>query len=99
MKLTKRELDILRTFFRGKPVKKAYVFGSYARDEADEGSDLDILLELDYTQHIGLGFVRMKLDLEEMLNKKVDLVSERAILQPLDSCIDKDKIVVYERQV
>ena len=43
---------------------KAYIFGSYARNEADVDSDIDLLVELDYCQRIGLGFVGMQNELE-----------------------------------
>jgi len=40
--------------FNGKPIKKAFIFGSYARMESDSNSDLDILVELDEGKIIGL---------------------------------------------
>ena len=58
---------------------KAYLFGSCARDEADDKSDIDILVELDYTQPIGLEFVQMQLDLQDLLNRRVDLLSQKTI--------------------
>lgn len=33
-------------YFKDKPVKKVYLFGSYARGEADEESDVDLTFEL-----------------------------------------------------
>jgi len=50
MHLSKEYKIKLYNFFSGKPVKKAYLFGSYARNEARNNSDIDILVELDYTQ-------------------------------------------------
>lgn len=69
----------INNFFRSKPVLRAYLFGSGARNESEENSDIDILVELDYSKPIGLEFVRMQLELEELLNKKVDLLSSRGI--------------------
>ena len=97
MKLNKREIEFLKTFFSTKPVKKAYVFGSYSRGDAGEQSDIDILVELDYTQHIGLGFVKMKNDLEDSLHKKVDLVSEPAVSRHILPFVNQDKQLIYER--
>ncbi len=39
---------ILQQYFVNKPVYKAYLFGSTARNEQDSKSDIDILVELDY---------------------------------------------------
>ena len=47
MHLTEQELEKIRSFFRTKPVLKAYLFGSYARGEADAESDVDLLVNLD----------------------------------------------------
>ena len=62
-----------------------------------KGSDIDILVDLDYTKHIGLGFVQMQDDLEQKLQKKIDLVSSKAISQYLLPYIEKDKVLIYER--
>ena len=84
--------------FARKPVKKAYLFGSYARETAlTETSDIDILVELDYSKHIGLGFIQMILDLEKMLNAKVDLVTTDGLSKYVKPFVEKDKILIYER--
>lgn len=84
-------------YFTDKPVLKAYLFGSYARSETGEDSDIDILVELDYSRPIGLEFVKMQLDLQEMLNRKVDLVTEKSMSKYIKPSVDKDKILIYER--
>jgi predicted nucleotidyltransferase len=67
--------NILQEFFAGKPVKKAYLFGSFARNEAKSNSDIDILVELDYEKLIGMKFFSFEPELEKLLNRKVDLVT------------------------
>ena len=88
---------MIQTYFESKPVLKAYLFGSYSRNEASDDSDIDILVDLDYSKHIGLGFVKMKLELEERLNKKIDLVSSKAVSQYIQPFINVDKQLIYER--
>ncbi len=97
MKLSANDIGIIKDFFAGKPVLKAYLFGSYSRDEADTNSDIDILVDLDYSQHIGLGFVQMKLDLEQQLQRTIDLVSSKAISQRILPFVNNDKQLIYER--
>jgi len=97
MKLRKEHIEKIRNFFRNKPVLKAYIFGSYARDEADDISDIDILVELDYSKKIGLEFVQMQLDLQELLQHKVDLLSEKALSKYIRPLIEKDKQLIYEK--
>jgi hypothetical protein len=89
MKLSNEEIKVIRDYFRDKPVARAFLFGSFSREDAAMSSDVDILVELDYTKHIGLGFLNMKFDLEDMLHKKIDLVSSNAV--------SNDKMMIYER--
>jgi predicted nucleotidyltransferase len=97
MQLSDNNKLIIQQFFTGQPVKRAYLFGSYARAEADKDSDIDILVELDYSKHIGLGFVQMQLDLEKMLQKKVDLVSAKGLSPHIYPFIEQDKQLIYAK--
>ena len=90
----KRQIE---DYFRNRPVLRAYLFGSEAREESEENSDIDILVELDYSRPIGLEFVKMQLDLEKLLNKKVDLLSSKGISRYIQPFIDQDKILIYEK--
>jgi predicted nucleotidyltransferase len=71
MNLTLNNKLIIQQFFAGKPVKKAYLFGSYARNEAGKNSDIDLLVELDHTQPIGMRFFAYQIELEKLLKIKV----------------------------
>jgi uncharacterized protein len=59
------------------PIQRLALFGSWARGDAREDSDVDILVEVDPS--IGLRFVDLGDQLEEALGRRVDLVSRRAI--------------------
>ena len=97
MQLSKAKIDQIKAYFRDKPVVKAYVFGSYARKEATGKSDVDILVELDYRHNLGLEFIQMKLDLEAMLKKEVDLVTTEGLSRRVKPIIEKDKVLIYAR--
>jgi hypothetical protein len=97
MQLSKNDIKTISDFFEDKPVLKAYLFGSYSRNEAKNNSDIDILVDLDYSQHIGLGFVKMKFDLEKKLNRTVDLISSKAVSKHIQPFIEKDKVLIYEK--
>lgn len=97
MELTASDIQIVKRYFSGKPVLRAYLFGSYSRGEADNNSDIDILVDLDYSKHIGLGFVTMQTELQQKLRKKIDLVSSKAISKYISPFIEKDKVLIYER--
>lgn len=95
--ISSKNIDKLRHFFAARPVKKAYLFGSYSRNEAKEDSDLDILVELDHSEPIGLKFFAYQIELEELLTMKVDLVSSEGLSKFVKPLVDKDKILIYER--
>jgi predicted nucleotidyltransferase len=97
MKLSTKDIQIVKDYFSGQPVIKAYLFGSFSRNEADHDSDVDILVDLDYSKHIGLGFVTMQSDLQQKLHKKIDLISSKAVSKFIKPFIDKDKVLIYER--
>lgn len=97
MELSTEEIKTIREYFKDKPVLKAFLFGSFSRQDAMEDSDVDILVELDYSQHIGLGFVNMKFDLEDKLQKTVDLVSSNSVSSHILPYINNDKKLIYER--
>ena len=50
MNLEHAKLESLKNYFNTQPVLKAYLFGSYVRGQADSDSDIDILVDLDYSQ-------------------------------------------------
>jgi len=66
-------------------VDKIGVFGSYARDEQNEDSDIDILVS--FSKPLGWEFFDLKDYLENELNTKVDLVSENALKTQLKNSI------------
>lgn len=97
MKLLAESITLIKNYFSTQPVLKAYLFGSFAEGIANEQSDIDLLVDLDYSQHIGMGFVQMKLDLEDQLQRKVDLVSSNGLSKHIAPFINKQKILIYER--
>ena len=97
MTLDDNKIESIKDFFKTRPVLKAYLFGSYVRGMADNKSDIDILVELDYSQKIGLQFIQMKLDLERLLNNKVDLVSSNGMSKYIKPLVDVEKRLIYAK--
>ena len=53
------------------------IFGSYCRGQQTENSDVDILVA--FEKPIGIEFIDLAIELEKLLNIKVDLVSKNGI--------------------
>ena len=69
------------------------IFGSYARGEARQGSDVDIVVKL--TKQDIFNIIGIKQDLEEILHVSVDVVSYRPSMDIfLKKCIDRDAVYV-----
>ena len=80
----KTRKDILRILGNTKPIltqrfplHRLALFGSYAREEQRDDSDVDILVDVDPS--IGLEFVTLAESIEEALGLPVDLISRRAV--------------------
>ncbi len=71
-------------------VKNIGIFGSYARNEETEDSDVDILVELE--EPIGLDLVELIFFLEEKLGKKVDLVTTKSLRSEFQEVISKEVV-------
>lgn len=97
MNLTGGKIKLIADYLSTRPVLRAYLFGSYVRGEADSNSDIDILVDLDYTQRIGLQFIQMRIDLGKLLNIKVDLVSSNGLSKYIRSRVEQERELIYAR--
>lgn len=69
--------QIVETLKKNK-IKKASIFGSFARGEDNKNSDVDVLIETKKGMSL-FGFVGIKLELEDKLGRKVDLVTYKSL--------------------
>jgi len=98
--LDKEEIKrVVSKYFANQPVLKAWLFGSFARDEQTPLSNVNILVALDRSQRIGLKYFGMWNDLEELLDRSVDLVEERSLFPFAVESVNNDKILIYERTI
>ena len=90
-------IQLIAEYFKTQPVLKAYLFGSFSRGEETDSSDIDILIVLDDSQHVGMKFFGMYEDLKDLLGRNVDLVTDRSLAPFARQSVDHDKIQIYER--
>ncbi len=90
---------VVTDFFRNKPVKRVFLFGSYARGEAIESSDVDLFIELDenskpnYFELAGIWE-----QVQSIMKKNVDFVHKHPFLKKrFEDYINKDKILIFEK--
>ncbi|HET8541622.1 MAG TPA: nucleotidyltransferase family protein [Anaeromyxobacter sp.] len=74
-------------------VRRVALFGSTARDEARDDSDLDILVEFDVVPTLD-AFVGLKFFLEDHLGRKVDLVTPDALKPRMRPDVEREALDV-----
>ena len=91
--MTKRIVPVLQKT----PVTKAYLFGSMARGEADEASDVDVLVEAPKKGFSLLDLAGLIDDLTEACGRKVDVVPSDCVSKYIRPYVEHEKVLFYER--
>jgi len=86
-------LGKIKRILQKKGVTKAAIFGSHARGEQKKGSDIDLLVKLPKKMTL-FGMGGLKVDLEETVGKKIDLVEYHLIHPSLKDEILKEQIPI-----
>ena len=88
----------IQDFFETQPINKAWLFGSCARGENRRNSDVDLLVQYDKDAKLSLlKIAQIMVDLEDVINKPVDLVEDGQLMWFAVKSVNKDKILIYER--
>ena len=90
--------DRIRTYFATqKAVKRAWLFGSIARGDFDEKSDVDILIDVDKEAHLTLfDLAEYQRVLQKTLGRKVDFAMTGALRDAFRKNIANDLVLVHE---
>ena len=91
--ITKKIIPTLKS----QGIVKAGIFGSYATGEAKENSDVDLLVELKDDKSL-LDLVGLKLELEDVLGRKVDVLTYNSLHPPLRDIILNEQKLIYEKR-
>ena len=83
----------IRPIMKEYDVKKGALFGSLVRGEMGKDSDIDILVEIERDISL-LDFIGLKIEIEEALGRKVDLVEYCTIKPGLKDKILKEQVVI-----
>jgi len=86
--IIRRRMPELKEKFK---VKRIGVFGSFVHDKQNSSSDIDIIVE--FKEPVGFEFLRLKVYLEEIFGRDVDLITPNALRPEIRDKILKE--VVY----
>ena len=93
MKSVRTLMDEITPVLKRYRVRKASLFGSYARNEATENSDVDILVELEDDLSL-FDVIELKLEIEDTIGTGVDLVEFSTIKPSLRDRILKEQVPI-----
>lgn len=95
MKKQKLKQIIIEVLTR-KNVKRASFFGSYARNDYNKNSDVDILIEFNGDSQSLLDLIGIKQELEEKTRLNIDLLTFDSINSKLKQIILKEQEIIYD---
>lgn len=88
----------IQKYLEGTKVNRAWVFGSFARGEENENSDVDLLVDYDKSAGLSLlTIVRYQLDMEKLIGREVDLIESHSLKPFAVPSAERDKYLIYER--
>jgi len=90
-KIKKKIIPVLKEY----NVTKAGIFGSYAKGEQKKNSDVDILIKIHDDAGL-LTLIGLKLELQKVIKRKVDLVEYETIRKELKEQILKNEIKILQ---
>ncbi len=94
--LTILKQDNIKKIFDDIWVEHLYLVWSFARNEQNKNSDLDLMYKKKkWVKKWWLSFIKNKSLLEKELNLRVDLVNEQFLNNDIKDIIEKDKLLVY----
>ena len=89
----------ISNYFSNQPIEKAWIFGSYAREEEDKKSDIDILVNFSTDAKVTLfKYIHIINDLHALTGKKIDLVEDGQLKPFARESAEHEKILIYERK-
>ena len=95
---TQQMFQTIADYFKTQPVKKAWIFGSFARGEETPLSDIDLLVTYEDNARVSLlKQASMINELESLLDRSVDIVPEKLLRNNVKKSVNQDKKLIYER--
>jgi uncharacterized protein len=93
-----RYIGEIRMLCKKNKVSALYVFGSVLTDKFSDKSDIDLIVDIDSSDPIDYAdnYFNLKFALEELLSRRIDLLENKAIKNPLlRENIDNSKTLLY----
>ncbi len=94
-----RLLNKIKKIFEDQPVEKAWLFGSFSRNDQSPESDIDIMIRFSKPNKITLlSYIHLINQLSDATGRKVDLVEEGFLKDFALKSFNEEKLLIYERK-
>ena len=96
--LISNKIEGIQQLCKKHKVSSLYLFGSYSKGNANENSDVDLLVQFGNVDLLNYfdNFIDLKIKLEKLLGKPIDLVENKTIRNPfLKESIEQSQELIY----
>lgn len=90
--------DSVTSYGKEYNLAKIILFGSYARHDETDKSDIDLLVDANNSSLTLFDLAGMREDLKQKFGKKVDIVTSKGMDQKVQKNVLEDQIILYERE-
>lgn len=89
-------VDRIRKYLKESPIEKAWLFGSFARENEKFDSDIDLLIKFKKSAKLDLlDFIGINYELEDLLGRNVDIVQYGTLSKSVDKIVELEKVLIY----
>ncbi|MCD4721759.1 MAG: nucleotidyltransferase domain-containing protein [Desulfobacula sp.] len=97
--MQKKIINKIKKVFENQPIERAWLFGSFSRNEENKESDIDIMVRFSQPNNISLlSYIHLINQLSDVSGRKVDLVEEGHLKDFALEDFEQEKILIYERK-
>ena len=100
VKELKDHIEQIKLLCNAYQVKSLFAFGSVVSNKLNPGSDIDLIVDIDSKDPIDYSdnYFALKFQLEDILNRPIDLLEDKAIKNPyFKKQVDQTKVLIYGR--
>lgn len=97
MTLTQDQISIIADYFTRTTALAVYLFGSYARGDADSRSDVDLLVETNVENRSWIDLRRCRRELGDQLKLPIDLFEQHKLFKYAKSEVFVARVLLYRR--
>lgn len=91
-------IERIKSYLSNSPIEKAWLFGSFAREDSKFDSDIDLLIKIEESADLDLlDYIGISYELEDLLERNVDVVQQGTLSKKIENIVNTEKVLIYEK--